>query len=474
MDLVGRYDAQDRLQYRLKSSKSELVAILGRRRVGKTFLIRKVLSKHIVFDYTGLYRGHLDEHLQRFATQLSASFNTIGDVKVPRSWFEAFDLLSSFITRSRSKRKKVIFLDEFPWLATNKSRFLTAFTDFWNNFATHRDDLMVVICGSSASWMIQHVLKNKGGLHNRVTERIILDPFTLSETKEFLRKKHIIISEVDIIQLYMAMGGIPYYLDLMEKGESVVQFIDRTCFRKSGILRTEYDELLSSLFDHSDKHIAIVEALHDHPRGLTRPRLLKKTKLKSGGGTTSILNELSSSGFIDIQIPYGRKRKDQLYKLKDHYTHFYLKYIRNYKAGARNVWTKIVTSPSFRSWSGLAFEQICYDHIDKIKEALGIEGIYTEHSAWHTTATDELPGAQIDLLIDRADNIINLCEIKYSVSPWVITKDYADKLRTKMAVFSQSIPKSKVIFPTMITSLGLVDNLYSSMIQQSIEAKDLF
>ena len=244
MDLIGRHEAQDRLDRKLKSPKSELIAILGRRRVGKTFLIREALSKHLAFDYTGLYRGDLEEHLERFVRQLSSSFKTVGDIEKPKSWFHAFDLLASFLQRSRSKKKKVIFLDEFPWLATNKSRFLIAFTDFWNSFAAKRTDLVVVICGSSASWMIQHVLQNKGGLHNRVTERIFLEPFTLSETKEFLQKKGIRISDTDIIQLYMMVGGIPFYLDQMEKGESVTQFIDRTCFRKGAVLRTEYLSLI--------------------------------------------------------------------------------------------------------------------------------------------------------------------------------------------------------------------------------------
>lgn len=474
MDLIGRHEAQDRLDRKLKSPKSELIAILGRRRVGKTFLIREALSKHLAFDYTGLYRGDLEEHLERFVRQLSSSFKTVGDIEKPKSWFHAFDLLASFLQRSRSKKKKVIFLDEFPWLATNKSRFLTAFTDFWNSFAAKRTDLVVVICGSSASWMIQHVLQNKGGLHNRVTERIFLEPFTLSETKEFLQKKGIRISDTDIIQLYMMVGGIPFYLDQMEKGESVMQFIDRTCFRKGAVLRTEYDELLSSLFDKSDKHTSIIEVLQKHPTGLTRDVLLKRAKLKSGGGATSILHELAASGFIGIQTPYGKRKKDQTYKLKDHYTLFYLKYIRNYKAGARNVWTKVVSSPSFKSWSGLAFEQICYEHIDKIYEALGIDGIHAEHSTWHTSATEDYPGVQVDLLIDRADNVINLCEIKYASNPFVIKKDYAKKLQTKVAVFEQHIPKRKVIFPTMITSYGLVENTHSGFIQQTIEAKDLF
>ncbi|NNF34603.1 MAG: AAA family ATPase [Saprospiraceae bacterium] len=475
MEVVGRKDIITRIKKRLKSDKAELMAILGRRRVGKTFLISRVLKEDIVFQFTGLYQSNLKEHLERFSVNLSKSMKASIPVKTPESWFEAFDMLGEYISGLRTRKKKVVFLDEFPWMATNRSRLLTAFTDFWNGFAVQRNDLMVVICGSSASWMINKVLKSRGGLHNRVTDRILLQPFTLSETKQFLRKKNIIINDMDITRLYMMMGGIPFYLEQLEKGESLVQSIDRVCFAKNALLRLEYDELLASLFDHSAKHTAIIETLHRQPGGLMRDELLMKTKLQSGGGFTSILEELEASDFITSAVPYGNKAKDRIFKLKDYYINFYLKYIRGSKPGKTRIWEKLATSPSYISWSGLAFENVCIDHIDEIKRALKIDGIYSTSGAWHTRGDDEVPGAQIDLLIDRADNIINICEIKFTNSPYIITSDYAQKIRLKLGAFNHFTKSRKTLFPTMITTYGLVDNKHSnSLIQQSITMSDLF
>lgn len=475
MEVIGRNDIITRIKKGLKSDKAELIAILGRRRVGKTFLINRVLEEDIVFQFTGLYQSNLKEHLERYSVNLSRSMKAPIPLKTPKSWFDAFDMLGEFILRLKTKKKKVVFLDEFPWMATNRSRFLTAFTDFWNGFASKRKDLMVVICGSSASWMINKVLKSRGGLHNRVTDRILLQPFTLTETKQFLRKKNIIINDMDIIRLYMMMGGIPFYLEQLEKGESLVQSIDRICFTKNALLRLEYNELMASLFDHSIKHTAIIETLHRQPRGLIRDELLKKTKLQSGGGFTSILEELEASDFITSAVPYGNKAKDRIYKLKDYYINFYLKYIRGSKPGKTKIWEKLATSPSYISWSGLAFENVCNDHIDEIKRALRIDGIYSTSGAWHSRGDENVPGAQIDLLVDRADNIINICEIKFTNTPSIITADYAHKIRLKLAAFNHFTKSRKTLFPTMITSYGLIENKHSkSLIQQSITMSDLF
>lgn len=475
MEVIGRGHAKEILDLKLRTTKSELVAVLGRRRIGKTYLIREYLREQTVFRYTGLYRGDLVEHMERFAKTMTEAMNLSSPLQPPVSWFEAFDMLRDYIDSLKGKKKKVVFLDEFPWMASNRSRFLTAFTDFWNSYAADRSDLVVIICGSSASWMINKVLKNKGGLHNRVTERIFLEPFTLGETKQFLKSKQIVLQDFDIVKLYMAMGGVPYYLDQLQKGESVVQTIDRICFAKGAVLRLEYDELMASLFDNSAKHQSIIEALNAHPKGLLRDELLAKTGLNSGGGTSGILEELETSGFITSYVPYGKRLKDKIYKLKDQYLVFYHKFIRPTKTSSKGLWEKLFTSQSYQSWAGLAFENICIDHIDNIKKALKIDGIQTSHGAWHSRANSDLPGAQIDLLIDRADNVFNVCEMKFSSTPYIITADYEQKLRNKIAVFNTAVKHKKAVFPTMVTTFGLLENKYSEgLIQQQVVVKDLF
>ena len=475
MEVIGRHKIIKRIRRSLHSDKPELIALIGRRRVGKTFLIRETLKHDIVFQFTGLYQSNLREHLQRFSANLSREMEVPLPLRTPSSWFEAFDMLAEFITNFKAGKKKVVFLDEFPWMATNRSRFLTAFTDFWNNYASTRKDLVIIICGSSASWMINKVLKSRGGLHNRVTDRIMLEPFDLGETKQFLRKKNIIINNMDIIRLYMMIGGIPYYLEQLNKGESLVQAIDRICFERNAILRLEYDELMASLFDNSSKHSAVIETLHKSPRGLMRDELISRTSLTSGGGATAILEELEVSDFIISMVPYGKKTKEKIYKLKDYYINFYLKYIKDSKPGKTRIWEKLASSPSYLSWSGLAFENVCLDHLDAIKKALNISGIYSVGGGWHTRGDEEVPGAQVDLLIDRADNIINICEIKFSNSPYIITSEYARRIQLKLASFKHSTRTRKTLFPTMITTYGLVINKHSEeLIQQTVEMNDLF
>ena len=360
-------------------------------------------------------------------------------------------------------------------MATNKSRFLTAFTDFWNSFAVDRKDLVIVICGSSASWMIKKVLKNKGGLHNRVTGRIALEPFSLLETEQFLQKKGIIATRPDIVQLYMAIGGIPYYLDMLRKGESIVQAMDRICFDKDAPLYMEYDELFTSLFNKSIRHQKIIQLLANHPSGMTRESLLAATEFHSGGGFTDLLDELTYSGFIATEIPYGKTSNESIIKLKDFYTLFYLKYIKTYYGKSTGIWAKLSSMPSWKSWSGLAFENVCFRHIDGIIKALKISGIlYTYHS-WSHRGNDEMKGAQIDLLIDRADNVINICEIKFNHKPFIITADYANKIKTKLASFSHFTKSKKALFITFITGSGLQSNKHSNeLVQNEIKLNDLF
>ena len=475
MELVARYAEISYIKGKLKSDKSELIAIVGRRRVGKTFFVKEVFKDQMFFHFTGLFQSDLTEHMERFGKTLDRYQSEQIPVKTPASWFEAFDYLRLVVERSKIRKKKVIFLDEVPWMATNRSRFLTAFTDFWNGWASARNDIMVIICGSAASWMIRKVLKSKGGLYNRITGLIHLKPFSLGETQNFLHKKGIVVNQKSMIDLYMIFGGIPYYLDQVNMGESVVQAIDRLCFSKSAVMRSEYAELFASLFDMSETHQRIVEALSNHPRGLVRNELIAKSNSASGGGFTRTIEELEQSGFISAYIPFGKKNKDKLFKLTDPYTLFYLKYMKDSQLGTKGVWEKISKSPSWYSWSGLAFENICYLHSEQIKKALKIDGIQSEAGAWHQTGNEEMIGAQIDLLFDRADGVINICEIKYSNESYVITGALAKTMRQRISSFRYFTKTKKAIFPTLITPYELIENKHSiGFIQNVVTMKVLF
>lgn len=462
--LVGRKKEIEILNSAYSSDSSELVALYGRRRVGKTFLVRKVFRKDIYFEVTGLYNGNMKDQLENFVNAISPK-----KIVSIHSWLDAFSLLQKKINRSRSKRKKVIFIDEFPWLSTARSKFLMAFEHFWNSYCTQRDDLLVVICGSAASFMIQKVLHNKGGLHNRVTQQIRLLPFSIRETKDFLESRGISYTIYDIVKLYMAIGGVPHYLEHLSKGKSVAQNIDALCFSKDGILRTEYEKLFTSLFHQPEKHLAIVEALATSKKGITRKEILRKSRLKSGGDFTQKLNELIESGFVEEYNYWGNKSQFSLYRLIDEYVVFYLKFIQPHKKLGKGTWQRLQIQQSYKIWSGFTFENLCLKHINTLKKALGIEGVYTTNSSWFN---DEV---QIDLLIDREDNVINVCEMKFYQTEFSIDKSYYQKLKNKIKELRSEINTQKNIFLTMVTSYGIKENKYSKeLVQNTITIKEFF
>lgn len=474
--LIGREKEQDILNNLLQSNESEFVALYGRRRVGKTFLIETVYKKDMVFSITGLNKREKKIQLENFTNVLNHKLSSKEQITtIPQSWLQAFQLLKQYLESLNNSSKMVIFIDELPWLATSKSNFLTALENFWNSWASKRSDIVLIVCGSATSWMISNVIRNKGGLHNRITKRIRLLPFNLSETEAYLKSRHIQLEQYDILQLYMVMGGIPHYLKEVAKGKSATQIIDEVCFSKDGLLRDEFNNLYQGLFNKPERYINIIKALAKKPKGLTRNELIKATQLSSGGTTTKILDALEESGFIIRYLPIGKNSKLTLYKLSDPYSAFYLKFIANSRATGLGTWIQKSQTASWKSWSGFAFERLCLAHLSQLKAALGISGIYSEESSWRKKGSDKETGSQIDLLIDRGDNIINICEIKFSQAPFTISKKYAEELRNKLQTFKQDTNTRKTLFLTFITTYGIKENKYSlSMVQQSIEMGNLF
>lgn len=471
-EVVGRYGEKALLDEMLQSELPELLAVYGRRRVGKTYLLRNHLHSSLAFEYSGVHGVSTEVQLQRFTDALSMQLNKGLKFSQPENWFAAFDLLISLLKRKLRKRT-VILLDEFPWMQTPKSNFLAAFEHFWNGWASHQPKLVVVLCGSAAGWMIQNVLRNKGGLHNRITRKMVLHPFTLSETEEFLRSRNVVLNRYQIIQLYMTLGGIPHYLNEAKPGLSAAQIIDKACFSKTGFLYDEFAELYRSLFDEADRHLKVVRALSAKPMGLNRNQLIKAAKLQTGGTTTLLLEELTSAGFLTPYIPYGKKSNDTIYKLTDSFSLFYLKFMERQRGGGKGTWQRLSETPSWKSWSSFAFETVCLKHLPTIKIALGITGIHTEANIWRGKGSTE--GVQIDLVIDRRDNCINLCEIKFHETTFSIDKKYAAALRSKVQLFKQETKTRKQLFLTFITTMGMQSNEHSiGLVDVQLEADHLF
>lgn len=470
--IVGRPKELEQLRLARDSPASEFVVIYGRRRVGKTFLVREAFGNRFDFYLTGVANTANRQQLVNFHEAM-LRYNNKFSGAMPENWFEAFAQLRELLERAKGDHKKLIFLDELPWLDNAKSGFLPALEYFWNSFASARRDILLLVCGSAASWMITKLIHNRGGLHNRITRRMRLEPFALKECEEFFKTRNGAFNRYQLVQLYMVMGGIPFYLDLVEPRQSAAQNINRLCFGEGGMLRTEFDELYRSLFKNAEKHEAVIEALSTKTKGLTRTELIEKVKLPNAGSTTRILEELQESGFIRKYPPFGKKEREALYQLTDLYSLFYLKCIRKKAPLDSNSWMAGLDSPVLKAWSVYAFEQVCLAHIGAIKQTLGIAGIQTAVASW--IGEKDGKRAQIDLLIDRLDQVINMCEMKFSINDFVITKGYFDELRNKIAVFREATGTRKSIYLTFITTFGLQKNEYSTiLVQNSLTMDALF
>ncbi len=456
--LTGREEEIEILKDLLRSDKPELLAVYGRRRVGKTFLIKTFYRDHIVFSCTGEYKASTATQLANFNEKLAAWFPRKAKAPAPQTWQQAFIRLRDMLLSIKSRKKKVVFFDELPWLDGHKSGFLSAFGYFWNAYAADIPGIIVVICGSATSWIIDKVVNNKGGLHNRITRRIRLLPFSLKETEQFLLSKNIRYGRYELLQLYMVMGGIPAYLNEIKRGKSVAQNIQAICFSKDGLLAGEFDNLYTALFRFPERHIQVIYALARNNRGLTRTKLLAAGKLPSGGTLTKTLTELIESGFVEKTYPFDKKEKESLYRLADEFSLFYFRFIHHQKSRLKDQWLARQATIQYQSWCGYAFENICIRHIMQIKQALQIGAVQTGVSSWVFAGNKTEKGTQIDLLIDRADHVVNICEMKYSNKQFVIDKRYAGELQAKKDVFRMRSGSNKTIHLTMVTTYGTADN----------------
>ena len=471
---IGRIGEREILEKALFSPKAEMISVIGRRRVGKTFLIQSVYGDKIDFEITGIQYATRTQQLRNFNIQLSKYFKNSNLLSEPRDWIEAFHFLSQLLEQKKKRGKMVVFLDELPWMATHRSSFLKGLSFFWNSWAV-KQNIVVVICGSAASWMIKKVVHHKGGLHNRITRRITLKPFTLSETEQFLKAKNINFERYQILHLYMAMGGVPQYLDEIEGGKSAAQNINRICFNENGLLQDEFSKLYSSLFEDSEIHTKIIRALAQKRKGLTRDEIIKTAGVSNGGGLTKVLDELEHSGFISMYYPFGKKKKESLFRLTDEYSLFYIRFIEPNRGEGKNTWQQLSLTPTYTAWAGYAFESICLKHLPQIKKALGIATIYSTSSAFFKKGNDDEPGLQIDLLIDRNDHVINLCEMKFYIGELNITKSMAMEFRNKITNFKSLSKTKKQVFLTLITTFGIQENKHSlGLVDETLTIENLF
>ena len=470
MKIIGREKEKAALKQYLESGEPEFLVVYGRRRIGKTFLIREYFGGEFDFYVTGLANSKKEDQLHAWNVAISDSFS--GSFDRASNWLNAFALLKSKLEKLSRSKRKIIFIDETPWLDTPKSGFITALEHFWNSWASGRPDIFLIVCGSATSWIVKNLLKSKGGLHNRVTRRMRLLPFTLKETEAYLNEKEFNLGRYRICEAYMIFGGVPYYLSLFGKGLSLPQNVDALCFADDSSLRSEFQEIYSTLFKNSAKYMMVVVALGSKMKGLTRDEIIRETGLSSGGGLTTILEELELCGFIRAYPNYLMDENLCLYQLTDPFSLFHLRFIQGRRPKNPRYWTSNLDSHSLLTWKGFAFEQICLSHSEQIKQALGIAAISTEMSSWRSRQSS--PGAQIDLLFDRKDGVINLCEMKYSKAEYMLSAKDELVLRNKIAAFEAETRTKKAVHLTMVTTYGITDNSHSGIVHSEVTLDDLF
>ena len=470
--IIGRKFERELLADAVKSQESELVIVYGRRRVGKTYLVNQFFDNAYTFKHTGVFQKNTRTQLERFASSLEEYSEKT--VAVPENWYKAFDLLKNYLKSVQSK-KKIVFIDEMPWLDTPGSDFVSALEAFWNGWAAAEGDIVVIACGSATSWITDKLLGDRGGLFNRSATRIFVRPFTLNETEQYLKSRGFELTRYDIAECYMIMGGIPFYLKQLNPRWSLAQNIDNIFFREKGLLWDEFDHLYRTLFQQADTHIAVVEALSKNRMGMTRKEIIEEIGIADNGNFGKVLKNLSDNEFIRPYNYFGNKRRDTIYQLADFYSMFYFAYVKDNYGHDPHFWMNSTDLPARRSWAGYTFEQLCLYHLEQIRKSIGISAVQCNTSAWFSKGSgDERRGAQIDLLIDRRDRVINICEMKFSINEFTIDNEYSKRLRNKIETFREETKTKKALQLTMITTYGVKPNMYSNITQSQVVLDDLF
>lgn len=471
--IIGREREQSELLGLLEKEESQFCAVYGRRRVGKTYLIRETFNYQFCFQHTGVAKGTLRQQLTAFRNSLTAAGMKCA---IPKTWIDAFELLKQLINNAPDG-KKVLFIDELPWMDTPKGNLIGALENFWNGWVTARreKDIVLIVCGSATSWISKKLLKDKGGLRGRLTNRIKLAPFTLRECELFAKSANLALGRKDVLELYMILGGIPYYWSFLKMGLSVAQNVDQLFFVETAQLRDEFEALYSILFKRPENYLKVIECMSDGRRsGMTREDILSKSKLSDGGTFSTILEELEECGFIRRFVSADTAESNAMYQLIDNYTLFYYQCIKKNAFSDEHYWSNTFTSTSHNTWKGYAFERICLQHIPQIKAALGISGVQTNVCSWFARGSYKRRGAQIDLIIQRADGFTNICEMKHSVNVFTIDKDYAQDLQNKFEAYRELSKDKRTIHFVMITTNGVAHNSNYNMVQKEIVMDDLF
>ena len=480
--LIGREREIKQLNDYVTSERPEFIAIYGRRRVGKTYLVNQLFGGKMAFSMTGVLEGTKDEQMEAFIDAMEEYSGKL--IEKPKTWMEAFRVLKAFLKKKVVlKQRCIVFLDELPSMDTQRSGFVRALGYFWNSWASLQDNLTLIVCGSATSWMIRHIVDDKGGLHDRITHKMHLRPFTLRETELYFASRDFKWERLSVMQAYMTFGGIPYYLSLLHKQESFAMNIDRLFFSEDEEMRREYKRLYSTLFNSPDSYTAIVSALSKVRHGLTRNELRKSLGKDSSGSLSKKLEDLVNCDIIRKYVVREKnvKKNSAIYQLTDFYSIFYLTFVPRAKAET-GYWTNHIGTSEVNAWLGLSFERLCMAHVSQIKHALHIDHIATKFYSWRgkraISGTEQdlnvAKKPQIDMILERADRIINIMEMKYSESEYTLDKEENGKIRRRVEAFRKETGVKEALWSALVTTYGLTNGIHSSTFVATITMDDLF
>lgn len=480
--IIGREEELATISRLYTSERSEFLALYGRRRVGKSFLIEEAMENKFTFMTVGLFikvdkddaekvESYRQQQLRHFYSSLLEYGLPEEGNPAPTNWLDAMNLLKKLLLSKRSRRK-VVFIDELPWLAgPQSSELVSELGFFWNQWARKRKDILLIVCGSATSWMIDNVIREYEGLYGRVTETIALKPFTLAECERYWEKRGFHLSRYEVALTYMVIGGVPYYMDSFRPDRTMADNINTIYFNKDKA-RQEFKDVYAGLYSSSEVYINVIRQLGKRFYGMSRTELLEALDKKGGGNFSDVLENLIDSGIIRSYTLYGSPRKQTVYQLMDFFTLFYLRFCENTDFTS---WRSVQRSKPFYSWAGNSFELLVVEHIQQLADALRIKEYATPFSwSGDTPDGDE---AQIDLVIpataERADYI---CEMKFSEGKYILKEEDADDITRHIeALKNSSIHKlSHSIYVVLVTSFGVTESKHRSHLNDIVTLDSLF
>jgi hypothetical protein len=408
---VGRKNELRMLNDAYRSGKDELVVLYGRRRIGKSSLVKRFAEKKkAYYEFEALEGETTPGQINHFLQQLKKQIDDpILDSVRFANWEQVFTYLTEKVINRKSKVKKILFLDELPWMAAGRIRLVSLLKYYWDNHWKSKH-VMLILCGSVASFMVKKVL-HSNALYGRTTIEILLKGFSPEEAARLLSKKR---SREETLNYQLVFGGVPKYLEQINTSQSFNKNMNTLCFSPHGIMLKEVERIFYSQFREPRTYLKIINLLKNGIFSLSE--ISSKTKIPSGGGLKQYLKNLERAEMIRSYIPFDRSgnSKFKKYTLADEFLVFFFKYmgpnLRVIKESSSRRLFETLTQNSFDSWLGFAFERFCLKHAGLLALVMDFADDILLASPYFKKNDERF---QIDLLYQRADRVITVCEIKH-------------------------------------------------------------